>query len=277
VDKITYRTPDYQLSTAQDYRKGRPGSQQHIWQATLGPSTLVFTINPGGTSKYWQGRLPRNGQHKNVLVAVYDIPAEPAPGPKTIVPPEAGGDAVPSPSPSEEVLAPRTLAVFRRASFDEVVQDKGWTFGRKGRGYIALWSKAPVTWSPDVFGGEGLVAEGRKNVWVTQMGREKVDGPFKEWCKRIAAAPLDATTTSVKYKAPGLGQVSFGWEGPLKVDGREIPLGDYARFDNPYCKAPWGGTGRYEIAHAGHRLVLDFARGERKETIPGGAGKAAAR
>ena len=59
VDKITFRTPDYQLSTALDYRKGAPGSQQHIWQATLSPQAAVFTMNPGPSSKYWQGRLPR--------------------------------------------------------------------------------------------------------------------------------------------------------------------------------------------------------------------------
>ena len=266
VDKITFRTPDYQLSTAQDYRKGSPGSQQHVWQATLGPSTLVFTMNPGGSSKYWQGRLPRNGQHRNVLVAIYDVPADRPPGPKTIFPPDAKGDAVPSPGPSEEPLDPRTIAVFRRDAFDEVTQDKGWTFGRKGKGYVALWSRAPVTWSKDgVLGGEGLVAPGRKNVWVCQMGREKVDGPFAAWTRRIAAAAIESTDASVKYQAPGAGEVTFAWTGPLRVAGREIPLGDYPRFDNPFVKAPYGGS-RYEITHAGHRLLIDFAKGEHKES-----------
>lgn len=40
----TYRTPDYMLSCALDYRKGAPGYQQHIWQATLGNKALVYTI-----------------------------------------------------------------------------------------------------------------------------------------------------------------------------------------------------------------------------------------
>jgi hypothetical protein len=267
VDKLTYRTPDYQLSTAQDYRKGRPGSQQHIWQATLGPGTPVFTIHPGGTSKYWQGRLPRNGQHGNVLVAIYDIPAAPLPGPKTIFPPDAKGDAVPSPSPSEEKLDPRTLAVFRRGDFDEVVQKNGWTFGRRADAYVALWSRAPTTWSNDVFGGEGLVAAGRKHVWVCQMGRQKVDGPFAAWTEKVAAAPLTSTDSSVRYRAPGVGEVSFGWEGPLRVAGRNIPLGDYLHFDNPYARVPWGQA-RYQIAHAGHKLLLDFDKLEHKETVP---------
>ena len=51
VDKITFRTPDYQLSAAQDYRKGAPGSMQHIWQATLGPGTMVFALHPGPSGK----------------------------------------------------------------------------------------------------------------------------------------------------------------------------------------------------------------------------------
>jgi hypothetical protein len=264
VDKITYRTPDYQLSTAQDYRKGAPGSQQHIWQATLGPSTLVFTINPGGTSKYWQGRLPRNAQHKNLLVAFYDIPGERPPGPKTVFPPDATGDAVPSPAPSEETLDPRTLAVFRRGDFDEVTQKGNWTFGRKGKGYVALWSRTPVTWNNEVFGGEGLEAKSRRNTWICQMGREKVDGTFAEWTKKIAEAPLESTPSTVKYGAPGVGEVTFGWEGPLKVAGQEIPLGDYNRFDNPYSKAPWG-SGRYLIAQGGHWLLIDFDKGLHKE------------
>ncbi len=267
VDKITYRTPDYQLSTVQDYRKGRPGAQQHIWQATLGPATQVFTINPGGSPKYWQGRLPRNGQHKNVLVSIYDVPAERPPGPKTIFPPDAKGDAVPSPAPSEEPLVPRTLAVFRRSAFDEVVQKGNWTFGRRGSGYVALYSQVPPTWSNEVLGGEGLIAEGRQNLFVTHLGREKVDGPFAAFVARVSEAKIAATPSSVVYAAPGLGEVRFAWDGPLRVAGKVIPITEYARFDNPFTRTPWG-QGRYVISHAGHRLVMDFDKGIHEESGP---------
>ena len=266
VDKLTYRTPDYQLSAAQDYRKGGPGASQHIWQATLGPGTMVFAINPGDKPGRMLGRLPRVGQHKNLLFSVHDIPSEPYPGPKVQVPVDVG-EFRPSPAPSEEVLTPRTVAVFRRAAFDEVVQDKGWTFGRKGKGYVALWSRQATTWSKDgIFGGEGLVAEGSKNVWVCQLGREKTDGAFDKWRARIAAAKVVATDTTVKYRAPGLGEASFGWDGPLRVGGRTIPLGDYERFDNPYVKTEYGSD-RYVIAGGGHRLVIDFKTGEHREEV----------
>ncbi|MEO6243887.1 MAG: hypothetical protein ABIQ12_00510, partial [Opitutaceae bacterium] len=268
VDKYTFRTPDYQLSTAQDHRKGAPGYQQHIWQATFGPDTPVFTFNPGPTPKYWQGRFPRAGQFKNVLVALYNIPTEQPPGPKTIVPSDAAGNAMPSPSPSEDMLVPRTYAVLRRALFDEVTQRGNWTFARKGPAYLALWSHAATTWTQrGVLGGEGLIAEGRQNIWVCQLGREAVDGPFTAWVETLAAAPIESDMENlfVDYRAPGVGQVSLAWEGPMRIDGRVEPLGDYARFDNPHCVSAYG-LGRYEIRSGGHNLVLDFNTGERTET-----------
>jgi hypothetical protein len=78
----TYRTPEAMLPSAQDYRKGYGGDQQHIWQATLGPEAVVFTTHPasresdeGGSSpnsspNYWtgSGTLPRVGQYRNVAL-----------------------------------------------------------------------------------------------------------------------------------------------------------------------------------------------------------------
>ncbi len=272
VDKYTYRTPDYQLSCAQDYRKGLPGYQQHIWQATLGPDAIVFSLHRGSASdesyKYWVGRFPRAAQYKNVLVALYDIPAQPLPGPKTVIPPEAGGNAMPSVGPAEEELLPRTVAWFPRDAFDEVVERSGWVMARKGQGYIALRSQQPTQWSAHgVFKGEGLVAEGRRNVWICQMGREAADGPFADWVDRIAAAKVSFGDLAVVYEAPGVGQVRFAWEGPLTVDRRNVPLHGYPRFDNPYCCAPFGSA-RYEITHGSHRLVLDFAIPRREESGP---------
>ena len=46
VDIYTRRTPDYILSCAQDFRKGRMGYQQHPWTASLGGKAVIFTTNP---------------------------------------------------------------------------------------------------------------------------------------------------------------------------------------------------------------------------------------
>ncbi|MFM8322411.1 MAG: hypothetical protein ACKOC5_15975, partial [Chloroflexota bacterium] len=42
----TYRTPDYQLASVQDYHKGSGGFHEHLWQATLGPDAVCFTTQP---------------------------------------------------------------------------------------------------------------------------------------------------------------------------------------------------------------------------------------
>ena len=79
----TYRTSNYMLSCAQSYRPGKPGYQQHPWQATLGPDAVVFTNHPGSNDEasrpnFWAGNgiLPRVAQHENVLICIHHIPAE---------------------------------------------------------------------------------------------------------------------------------------------------------------------------------------------------------
>ena len=267
VDKYTFRTPDYQLSSAQDYRKGKAGFQQHIWQATLGPDAVTFALHRGNADekvfKYWVGRFPRAVQHRNLLIALFDVPDETYPGPKTLFPPDASGNAMPSPGPSEEELLSYTVAVFRRDAFDDVVEKGGWIFARKGHGYLALHSANGYRWEKEsILQGEGLIADGKRNAWICQLGREAVDGPFDDWSATIADARLVVDDLDVTYDAPGLGEAHVAWEGPFTVAGKEVEITGYRRFDNPYCQSDYESA-RYEISHDGASLTLDFSRGER--------------
>src|SRR5690606_31907535 len=130
VNIETYRTPDFMLSCAQDYRKGAPGYQQHIWQATLGVEAVVFTNSPGsreegGTPNFWAGNttMPRAAQYKNIVVSIYNIPAN--------------------------NRLPFSHAYFPKAAFDEVIETGQWVLGRKDNGYIAIYSQNPLTWGLD--------------------------------------------------------------------------------------------------------------------------------
>jgi hypothetical protein len=83
VNIYTFKTPDYMLSTAQDYRKGYGGDQQHIWQATLGPDAVCFTTHParieGVTPNYWAGWIAAaRGAIQECSVIVYNIEKIPA-------------------------------------------------------------------------------------------------------------------------------------------------------------------------------------------------------
>jgi hypothetical protein len=253
VNKITYRTPDYILSSAQDYRKGDKGYQQHIWQAALDPYAVVFVTNPdslkeddGDRPSYWssQGRLPRTGQVRNVLIALYDI------------------DRYPSPSIFEARHYAFTHAYFPIWAFDEVVvangDQGGWIFGRKGQGYIALYSHQRFdrqTQGPDA--DQEYIALGRHNVWIVQMGREVEDGPFEDFVFSITAAPLRISGLDVEFESPGNGLITFGWDQPLILEGEPITLRDYPRWDNPYTQSEFGQA-NYLIEYQNKKLQLDF-------------------
>jgi hypothetical protein len=261
VNKVSYRTPDYLLSSVQDFRPGEKGYQQHIWQATLSPYAVVFVNNPDSLRaddkhrpSYWMGngRQPRTGQYRNVLVTLYDLPRYPS-----------------APPPLEARHYTFTHAYFPKWAFDEVVEvpvkgGGGWVFGRVGEGYIALYSHQPYEWiteGPDA--DQEITAPGYKNVWICQLGRGAVDGSFEEFIQAVTAGQLVVKGLDLRFDSPGNGEMSFGWSGPLTIDGEEIPLRGYARFDNPYAQVDFN-TLHYRIAYGGMALELDFEAGTRR-------------
>jgi hypothetical protein len=261
VNKVTYRTPDYMLSSAQDYRKGEKGYQQHIWQATLDPYAVVFATNPDDLKEgddhrpsYWMsnGRLPRTAQYKNLLIALHDIPRHPS-----------------APSPLETRHYAFTHAYFPKWAFDDVQEvpagknGGGWIFGKRGDGYVALYSDQPYKWTesgPDA--GQEIIALGYQNAFITQLGRKAVEGRFEDFVQAVSSADLAVNGLSVKYNAPGLGEATFDWNSPFVVAGKPIDLRNYPRWDNPYTRSDFGGT-QYHINFQDQSLDLDFENGTR--------------
>jgi len=257
VNVYTFRTPNYMVSCAQDYRKGKPGFQQHIWQVTLADGALVYTTHPGaedvGKSRpdYWHANafMPRAAAFRNVVVCLYRF----------------------DPALSHMWF---THAYFPRFAFDECAERDGWVFGRKGDGYVALrslnpmrWAAprddvtaiirppdAPTDWTPDPY---ELVALGPKNAWVCEAGNPASHGSFADFVARISAAPLTGDAVSLTYGSPSIGSVQMGWEQDPVVDGRAVPLRGYPRFSNPYCQAPFDSR-RLEITYGGDSYTIDL-------------------
>ncbi len=235
----TYRTPHYMLSCAQDYRAGKPGYQQHPWQATLDIDAVVFTNHPGSNDEmarpnYWAGNgiLPRAAQHQNVLVCIHRAP---------------GDDEFPF-----------SHAYFPRDAFDEVVEQGQWVCARKGQGYIALYSQHPTHWLADE--NQKLIelrADAPDNIWLVEMGDATHWQDFASFVAAVTAAPIRCDGLDVVYESPAVGQVEFGWQGPLRIAGEETALHDYPRFDNPYCRAEFNAR-QYTIRHNGQEVTLDF-------------------
>ncbi|MAT41827.1 MAG: hypothetical protein CL609_05760 [Anaerolineaceae bacterium] len=260
VNLITYRTRYYQLSTAVDYRKGYGGDQQHIWQASLGGKAVCFTTHPARlsgrveTPNYWAGSglLPRAAQYKNVTVVLYKLKSIPA----LYVP----------------VRHFYTHAWLPKNEFDEVLHDGHWVFARKGKAYLGLYSSNPTFWNmngispvpgleiskePNNFGNE-IVALGKRQVWLCELGDEEKSGSFTDFCQCLRMATPRVSGLSVTYQSPSQGLVKFAWQGDFIVDGKTIPLKEFPRYDNPYGCVPFGSKEMvFEDKEGNFTLVLD--------------------
>ncbi len=249
ADTYTYRTPDYQLSSVLDRRPGEIGAQDLAWAAVLGPDAFIFTTHPGrvpgGSPGRWTGNAtnPRVAQYQNVLVAIYHAPARPVLG--------------------ELYRVPYTHAWFPESAFDEVVRRGNWTFGRKGDGYVALYSaRPPRLVSVGKYAAREIRAYGLSDVYVCELGRKAVNGSFGEFVQSVAAARVSADLggaggPSVSYDSPSRGPVRFSWTGPFTVSGSAVPLHRPMRYDNPYLQAPRLATA-LSITCRSHSLTLDF-------------------
>ena len=254
MSTYTWRTPSYQLSGAQDQRPSMWGTQTLIWQATLDDQCYVLTSHPATLSfleglsvtyagDWIGGWYPRATLYRNVGV----IQHRPGSG--------ATLDGFMKSEPSH--------ALFPRARFDEVREGGGWVFGRKGDGYVALWSQHETSWAED--SDIELLTDAMENVWVVELGSAEEHAGFDAFVEAIEAAPISVNAESevVRYTSPTIGAVEVGWTGPMIVDGVEVDLGPYERFDAPGLTQPWG-TDRLELEHDGQTLELDFGEGIRR-------------
>jgi hypothetical protein len=242
VNKVTYKTPDFMLCSAQDYRPGGRGYQQHLWQATLGPDAVVFVTHPPNLSEdnaqrpnFWHGNviLPRVAQWKDALVAIHQLP--------------------------EEDWLGFTHAYFPIYGFDEHALREGWAFARRGDGYLALTAAGGIEL---ITSGQSAYRElrspGLQNIWFVHMGRAALDGTFLEFQEDVLALDLTFADQAIHTTTVRGETLDFGWAGPLLVNEQEVPLRDFKHYDSPFCVAELGGESM-EIGFGEELLRLDFS------------------
>jgi hypothetical protein len=295
VDTYTWRSPAVMLSTAQDWRPGQRGEQDHIWQATIDPDTLVFTQHPrvpvssaddaSDNTSHWtgDGGIPRSAQVENVNISLYD--------------PAYEGDGGVGSGAYSFTYEDYTHAWFPTENFDQVVQRDGWTIGRKGDGYIALWSARPTEWrqyeegefTRDLTEDFDLVAPGGpNNAWITEVADASDYDSFDDFVTTITATkpvakgsflcPANAkcpfSPITVTYDSPSQGTLTYGWDSskpvgdqvPFTVDGKDVDLHpEGIRWDAPYAIAKFD-DGVYSAKLGGATLDLDFTEASRRTT-----------
>ncbi len=241
VNKVTYRTPDYLLSSAQDYHPGEPGDRQHIWQATLGPGSIVFVNHPGCASEadahapgFWLGNalLPRVAQWKDTLVALYDL------------------------SPDDWMGF--THAFFPTAEFDEYAVQGNTAFARKGEGYLALIASGGlelITTGKPAY--RELRSPGGQCAWVCRMGRAALHGDFAAFQQKVLAASLSFDGLGVECQTLRGDTLSFGWDTPFLVNGETQPISGFKHYENTFTTADLPCKGM-EVKTEEYLLRLNF-------------------
>ncbi|MCG8668923.1 MAG: hypothetical protein MI867_05880 [Pseudomonadales bacterium] len=241
-----HQKPAGMLSVAQDKNPGSPSFQHVMWSANLDEGATVYTTHPFLEEDYALGyftggaSVPRIAQHNDVALILYK-PKLPWLG-------LANDNAF------------TTHAFFPQEKFDEVVQQGKWFFGRKGDGYIALYSfnRASFTTEGEYANSE-IVAKGFSNLWIAELGWRDEDGDFQAFVERVSSQTVDydwAHDLQVTYQSD-MGVMSFSWTDDLVVNGAAISLKDYPRYNNPFVQQPWGEID-VEVAVDGTVSTIEF-------------------
>ena len=241
VNKVTYKTPDTMLCSAQNYYPGEKGYQEHIWQATLGADATVFVTHPACSSEsdarqpnFWAGNaiLPRVAQWKDVLIGVYHLP--------------------------EDDWMGFTHAYFPTYAFDEYVIRNGWAFARKGEGYLALKASQGFTLvQRGLYAFRELRSHGQDNSWLCHMGRAALDGDFTSFQQKVLALTVKFEGQSVSCTTLRGEALFFGWQDPFLRNGQEQPLSGFMHYENPFTTADYPCS-QMEIQYGEDLLRLDY-------------------
>jgi hypothetical protein len=242
---VSYKTPDFMLSSVQAYGAGERGSEELVWRATLGAEAVIFANHPGSSSEgdgrapgYWagNGRLPRVAQWKDTLVAIHQL----------------GEDS------AEDDLFGFTHAYFPAATFDEYMLGEGWAFGRVGDGYVALCNSQGVTMTMEGrYALRELRAVGGSQIWLALMGRAVLDGDFANFQKKVLALSPRFEELGVELTTLRGERLRFGWEEPLLVNGEEVALAGFPHYENPYTTTSLGSS-EMMVEWGEEGLQLDF-------------------
>jgi len=279
LSKTTLRTPDVMLSTMNS-----PGSPhrytEQVWQATLGPRTSVFSNHP---TLHRRAFSNHPGTPQDILTAYEDSQLL-DPHPYWVVgnvPPGHYGDTRPGfwqgnswgprsygegplafliyKIPSNDPL-PWIHLFFPRLTFDEVREENGWIFGRKGDGFVGVWLPEGYQWTTrGVWANIEVRSLRPRNAILAYVGRAAVQDSFDgfiasttkispKWDAHSltlsAHSADDGTLVSVSYR-----------NGPYR-NGKPIPT-KFARFETPWGSMPLGSR-QLVLERDGHCYELNL-------------------
>ncbi|MFI4912043.1 MAG: hypothetical protein ACIAQZ_10300 [Sedimentisphaeraceae bacterium JB056] len=246
IRKYTYVSPGYVMGCVQfqdEYPKGHEcawyaNHQQQHWDLSFtggGTSLRVFANHPSHASdqnmgNYWAGSTGHFFQQENVLVALYEIP--------------------------KEMHYQMIHAYFPRKLFDEVVEKKGWLFGRFADSAVALKFSAPYHWVEDgKYAGLEVVSNGNKHALICET-RALDDMTFNGFIDEVLKNTIsfNAESMELTYRSKAEGTLSINTKGKRELNGKALDL-DYPSFASPYAYSSWG-SGKVKFDFNGKNVML---------------------
>lgn len=211
VDLYTYKTSGYLMTSAADFRPGKPGYQENPLQLTFTPTAQLWISHPGeralygkGRPSYWAGNgtLPRVNQYKGFATVFYDIA------------PEHPVDFTHLYLPTMEFYLCRVQGP--------------WVFAQEGDAYCAVYCSAGLT--AQRFGPNAereFIAPGRRCVWLVRAAQTDEFPSFAAFITAMLAAPLevDAQRLACRFEDPVYGVLRSGWNERLSVNGAAMEYG----------------------------------------------------
>ena len=187
----------------------------------------------------WIGGSPYEQllQHKNVLIALYDLRAE---------------DAV---YKHYDLFFPKDLATIEEDS-------SGWIFASSPTIYIAIKPFRPYKWIPES-NGKRLRSKDTLNGFVLiaeNPGKVKSFKDFKEDIIKKTTVSYNLTNNPfAEVKTYNHIRLKFTYPGERIVNGKRVTISDFPLFKSPYVHSK-PGSHKMRIRYKDEELLLDLSK-----------------
>jgi hypothetical protein len=251
IRKYTYAAPRFIMGCVQyqdAYPRGEHSSwyahhQQHEWDLTFAGNTTarLFTHHPGPDAghNHWTGdrgcACGQFFQNKTALIAMYDIPR----------------------NQTNQFIH----AYLPRASFDDVIEQGGAVFVRKGEVCAALRFSSGYQWTQKgQWQNREIISRGARHGVACEAGLVSDFGSFEAFRRECLgnAVRFDTNRLELEYRSRRAGALWLDARGRRRLDGREVDL-NYAAYDSPCLQSAWD-SGLIVLRQGTNQLRLDFTQ-----------------
>ncbi len=275
VYKYTYMTKDYALGSMQGGIL-QP-IQQHTWDVTYvtdSPYMRIFTVHPYigepdlgmffpeemkfafdevsrshtyyGSEDKWSASSPfeQTFQHKNSLIVLYNIPKG-----------EKFG---------------HIDGFFAKDLIKREVDESGWIFCQGGKTYIAYFPLQPYQWieEEEYFRLRSFELKNGCVVEVAQAEEYPTFDAFKDQIRNnMLVHDTFERTLMVSYTTSAGDVMTFGYDGPRRLNGKLIDFANYKLFRGPFLNGEVGSQ-KMEIKYKNQGMILDMATQEMGQILP---------